>query len=79
MSEKINLTGKIADLSKTVNFEDFYNVSIDVHRDRVGLQGKISPETTITAKKLGVMLEYDNEREMLIGESTDGKLRIVLT
>ena len=78
-NKKINLVGAVATLSKTVNFEDFYNVSIDVHRDRIGLQGKISPETIVTAKKLGVMLEYDNEREMLIGVSEDDKLRIVLT
>jgi|LakMenEpi03Aug12_release.lakeMendotaPanAssembly.Ray.scaffolds.fasta_scaffold3605784_1 hypothetical protein len=79
MSEKINLTARIADLSKTVNFEDFYNVNIDIHRSRIILQGHMSPMTIDTAKKLNVLLKFDNETGMLIGESDDEKLRIVLT
>jgi hypothetical protein len=79
MSEKINLTARIADLSKTVNFEDFYNVNIDIHRSKITLQGHMSPLTVDTAKKLNVLLEFDNETGMLIGVSDDDKLRIVLT
>jgi len=79
MSEKINLTAKIADLSKTVDFNDFYHVGIDVARSRITLQGHMSPLTVDTAKKLNVLLEFDNETSMLIGISEDEKLRIVLT
>ena len=79
MSEKINLTARIADLSKTVNFEDFYNVNIDIHRSKITLQGHMSPMTIDTARKLNLWLEFDNETNMLIGVSDDDKLRIVLT
>ena len=79
MSEKINLTALIADLSKTVDFNEFYNVNIEIARSRITLQGNISPITTYIAKKLSVTLEYDNDSEMLKGETEDGKLRIVLT
>ncbi len=79
MSEKINLTARIADLSKTVDFQDFYNINIDIHRSRITLQGHMSPMTIDTVKKLNVLLKFDNETGMLIGESDDDKLRIVLT
>lgn len=79
MSEKINLTARIADLSKTVDFNDFYHVGIDVARSKITLQGHMSPLTVDTAKKLNVLLEFDNETSMLIGVSEDDKLRIVLT
>jgi len=37
MSEKINLTAKIADLSKTVDFNEFYHIGIDVARSLIFL------------------------------------------
>jgi hypothetical protein len=79
MSEKINLTVRIADLSKAVDFEDFYNINIDIHRSRITLQGHMSPITFDAARKLDVLLEFDNETGMLIGVSENEKLRIVLT
>jgi hypothetical protein len=79
MSEKINLTAKIADLSKTVDFNDFYHIGIDVARSKITLQGHMSPMTIDTARKLNLWLEFDNETNMLIGVSDDDKLRIVLT
>jgi hypothetical protein len=79
LTKKINVVGRLATLSKTVDFDNFYNISISIRNDQVSLQGHLSSENIIGAKKLGVFLEYDNNMEMLRGESEDGKLRIVLT
>ena len=79
LTKKINVVGRLATLSKTVDFDNFYNISISIRNDQVSLQGHLNSENIIGAKKLGVFLEYDNNMEMLRGESEDGKLRIVLT
>jgi hypothetical protein len=79
LTKKINVVGRLATLSKTVDFDNFYNISISIRNDQVSLQGDLSSENIIGAKKLGVLLEYDNNMDMLRGESEDGKLRIVLT
>ena len=79
LTKKINLVSRFATLSKTVDFEDFYHIGIDVARSKITLQGHMSPITVDTAKKLNVLLEFDNETGMLIGVSNDDKLRIVLT
>jgi hypothetical protein len=79
LTKKINLVSEFATLSKTVDFNDFYHIGIDVSRSKVTLQGHISPMTINTAKQLDLLLEFDNETGMLIGVSEDDKLRIVLT
>jgi hypothetical protein len=79
LTKKINVVGRLATLSKTVDFDNFYNISISIRNDQVSLQGHLNSENIIGAKRLGVFLEYDNNMEMLRGESEDGKLRIVLT
>jgi hypothetical protein len=79
LTKKINLVGRFATLSKTVDFEDFYSINIWVHRDEISLQGHINPTNMSSAKKLGVDLVFENDSQMLKGESEDGKLRIVLT
>jgi hypothetical protein len=79
LTKKINVVGRLATLSKVVDFDNFYNISISPHKDQVALQGYLNAENLIVAKKLDVFLEYDNSMEMLRGESEDGKLRIVLT
>jgi hypothetical protein len=79
LTKKINLVGRLATLSKIVNFDNFYNVNVYVRKDEITLQGELNTETVLTAKRLGVILEYDNNMEMLKGETEDRKLRIVLT
>lgn len=79
LTKKINVVGRLANLSKAVDFDNFYNISISIRNDQVSLQGYLNNENLISAKRLGVFLEYDNNMEMLRGESEDGKLRIVLT
>lgn len=79
LTKKINVVGRLATLSKTVDFENFYNISISIRHDQVSLQGYLNNENLVAAKKLDVFLEYDNNMEMLRGESEDGKLRMVLT
>jgi len=79
MSEKMNLTRRIADLSKTVNFDDFYSVNVWIHRNEISIQGHINPTTLNVAKNLNVNLVFENDCQMLKGETEDGKLRIVLT
>jgi hypothetical protein len=79
LTKKINVVGRLATLSKTIDFDNFYNISISIRNDQVSLQGHLNSENIIGAKRLGVFLEYDNNMEMLRGESEDGKLRIVLT
>jgi hypothetical protein len=79
LTKKINLVGRFATLSKTIDFEEFYSINVWVQKDEISLQGHINPYTTNVAKKLGVFLEYNNDSEMLKGETEDGKLRIVLT
>jgi hypothetical protein len=79
LTKKINVVGRLATLSKIVAFDNFYNISISIRHDQVSLQGHLSSENLTAAKKLDVFLEYDNNMEMLRGESEDGKLRIVLT
>jgi hypothetical protein len=79
LTKKINLVGRFATLSKSVEFEDFYSISVWVPKDEISLQGHINPTTLNAARKLNVDLVFDNERQMLSGESEDGKLRIVLT
>ena len=79
LTKKINVVGRLANLSKVVDFDNFYNISISIRNDQVSLQGYLDTENLMAAKRLGVFLEYDNNMEMLRGESEDGKLRIVLT
>jgi hypothetical protein len=79
LTKKINLVGRFATLSKTVDFEDFYSINVWVHRDEISLQGHINPTTLSAAKKLGINLVFENDCQMLKGETEDGKLRIVLT
>lgn len=79
LTKKINVVGRLANLSKVVDFDNFYNISIYIRNDQVSLQGYLNNENLVAAKKLDVFLEYDNNMEMLRGESEDGKLRIVLT
>lgn len=79
LTKKINVVGRLATLSKVVDFDNFYNISISIRNDQVSLQGYLNNENLVAAKKLDVFLEYDNNMEMLRGESEDGKLRIVLT
>lgn len=79
LTKKINVVGRLANLSKVVDFDNFYNISISIRNDQVSLQGYLNNENLVAAKKLDVFLEYDNNMEMLRGESEDGKLRIVLT
>lgn len=79
LTKKINLVGRFATLSKTVDFEDFYSINVWIHRDEISLQGHINPTTLNIAKKLNVDLIFDNDSQMLKGETEDGKLRIVLT
>ena len=79
LTKKINVVGRLANLSKVVDFDNFYNISISIRNDQVSLQGYLTNENLVAAKKLDVFLEYDNNMEMLRGESEDGKLRIVLT
>ena len=79
LTKKINVVGRLANLSKVVDFDNFYNISISIRNDQVSLQGYLNNENLVAAKKLDVFLEYDNNMEMLRGESEDSKLRIVLT
>jgi hypothetical protein len=79
LTKKINLVGRFATLSKTVDFEDFYSINVWVQRDEISLQGHINPTNMSSAKKLGVDLVFENDSQMLKGETEDGKLRIVLT
>lgn len=79
LTKKINVVGRLATLSKVVNFDNFYNINVYVKKDEITLQGELNTETVLTAKRLGVVLEYDNNMEMLKGETEDRKLRIVLT
>jgi len=79
LTKKINVVGRLATLSKTVDFDNFYNINISIRNDQIALQGNLNPENTKVAKKLNIFLEYDNNMEILRGESEDGKLRIVLT
>ena len=79
LTKKINLVGRFATLSKTVDFEEFYSINVWVQRDEITLQGNINSYTTAAAKKLGIFLEYNNDSGMLKGETEDGSVRIVLT
>ena len=79
LTKKINLVGRFAALSKSVDFEEFYSINVWVQKDEISLQGKINPYTTAAAKRLGIDLIYNNDTEMLKGETEDGLLRIVLT
>jgi len=79
LTKKINLVSRFATLSKSVEFEDFYSINVWVHKDEISLQGHINYDTLSAAKKLNVNLVFDNERQMLTGETEDSKLRIVLT
>jgi hypothetical protein len=79
LTKKINLVGRFATLSKTVDFEEFYSINVWVQRDEITLQGNINPYTKSAAQRLGVNLIYSNESAMLKGETEDGSVRIVLT
>lgn len=79
LTKKINLVGRFATLSKTVDFEEFYSINVWVKIDEITLQGNINAYTTSAAKKLGIFLEYNNDSGMLKGETEDGSVKIVLT
>ena len=79
LTKKINLVGRFAELSKTIDFDDFYSINVWVQKNEISLQGHIDPNTLSAAKKLNVNLVFENDCQMLKGESEDGKLRIVLT
>lgn len=68
---------ELAMLSKTINFNDFYNIDIRPTSPAIRLQGTFTYETAKAAKNLGIKLEFDNESVMLRGN--DGIVHITLT
>jgi hypothetical protein len=79
LTKKINLVGRFATLSKSIDFEEFYSINVWIATEQIGIQGRLTPYTINAAKKLGIILDYDNDCEMLKGESEDGLLRLILT
>lgn len=79
LTKKINLVGRFATLSKTIDFEEFYSINVWVQKDEITLQGNINSYTIEAAKKIGIFLEYNNDSCMLRGETEDRSVRIVLT
>ena len=44
LTKKINVVGKLATLSKTVDFDNFYNISISIRNDQIALQGNLNTD-----------------------------------
>lgn len=76
-TKTFDVVKELAMLSKTVNFNDFYNIDIRPSRPEIRLQGTIGYNTSKAAKDLGISLEFDNECVMLRGN--DGIIHITLT
>jgi len=64
---------KLVDLN--IDLDHFY--AVDMTKNMINLQGKSNYYTTLTAKKIGIELVYDNETQWLSGKK-DG-ICIVLT
>lgn len=76
-TKTFDVVKELAMLSKTINFNDFYNIDIRPTSPAIRLQGTIGYNTSKAAKDLGISLEFDNECVMLRGN--DGIIHITLT
>lgn len=79
MNSNLNLSDRFSELQEEVNLDNFYSINIWVSSEQISLQGHFTAENILAAKRLGVNLIFNNERSMLVGESSDNKLRICLT
>jgi hypothetical protein len=77
MAEQQSLLERLNEISEVIGLESFYSINLSQYQ--ISLQGKFSDNNTRLARELGVKLEYQEDQGMLKGESSDGKLRIVLT
>lgn len=79
MAEKQDFIVELANISKLIDLDKFYSISLSPISNQISLQGNFSDANAIFAKRVGVKLEYQEDSCMLKGGSSDGKLRIVLT
>jgi len=76
-TKTFDVVKELAMLSKTINFNDFYNIDIRPTSPTIRLQGTFTYATAKAAKDLGILLEFDNDNVMLRGN--DGMVHITLT
>ena len=79
MAEVRSLIVRLDAIAESIDLDNFYNISLSPISDQINLQGNFSDTNTRFAKSFGVKLEYQEDSCMLKGETSDGKLRIVLT
>ncbi len=79
MDNDSNLISRLEGVSKIIGLDNFYSISICTLSGQMSLQGGFTDITTSFAKSIGIQLIYDEDSSMLLGVSSDGRLRIVLT
>jgi hypothetical protein len=79
MNSNNNITGSIAALEELIDLNNFYSININPQSGQINLQGRFNDITAGFAREVNVTLIYEEDVKMLKGESSDGKLRIVLT
>ena len=79
MTKTQELIERLQIISELIKLDNFYAIGLSPNSDQISLQGGFTGATARFAKEVGIELEYQNDNDMLKGESEDGKLRIVLT
>ena len=79
MKDVKNLVSRLEEISEVIDLDNFYSIGLSPVSGQISLQGNFSDRNAVFAKSFGVKLEYQEDSCMLKGETSDGKLRIVLT
>ena len=74
-----SLISRLEVISELIDLDNFYAIGLSPNSNQISLQGRFTDTTARFAKSIEIELEYLGEQFMLKGESSDGKLRIVLT
>lgn len=74
-----SLISRLEAISELIDLDNFYAIGLSPNSNQISLQGRFTDTTARFANSIEIELEYLVEQFMLKGESSDGKLRIVLT
>jgi len=77
--ETQSLISRLETIAELIDLDSFYAIGLSPNSNQINLQGSFNDTTARFARDVFVKLEYQEEQCMLKGESSDGKLRIVLT
>ncbi len=77
--ETQSLISRLETIAELIDLDSFYAIGLSPNSNQINLQGRFNDTTARFARDVFVKLEYQEDQCMLKGESSDGKLKIVLT